>query len=399
MASESWRRNLYVMLVTEFLVITGFGFINPFLPLFIQRLGDFTSDEAALWAGVTIGATSMAMFLSGPIWGIISDRWGRKPMVLRAVFGSAVLQALSSLAPNIYLFIILRFILGFFSGTVPAVSALIASATPREKNPFAMGLLMLCVFSGITIGPSIGGFLADIFGYQACFFIASVVLFLAGLAVMLLVNEDFKRLDRQTTLGDIWQLLRSKALLPILVTICVISASQQAIQPVITLLIQEVDPSVPASSYAGIAFALLGLTAAISSIFSGRLSGRFNLKKILAFACLGATLVSLGPVWISSAVLLVIVIGAVGFFQGANMTATASLIGLALPLSQQGVAFGLSQSAMALGGGLGPSISGALGSVLGLRYVFALAAAFYLLASFVVVKYVRGRPVPAPENA
>src|SRR5512137_1404015 len=98
MASESWKKNLYIMFAAEFIVILGFSFIMPFMPLYIQELGSFNSDQAALWSGIAIGASSIALFISGPIWGIISDKWGRKPMVLRALFGSAVIQTLAGLA-------------------------------------------------------------------------------------------------------------------------------------------------------------------------------------------------------------------------------------------------------------------------------------------------------------
>ena len=87
------------------------------------------------------------MFLSAPLWGIIADRWGRKLMVLRAMFGAAVVLALTGLAPNIYYVIALRFAQGLFSGTVAAASALVAASIPNNKMPFAMGLLMVAVFS------------------------------------------------------------------------------------------------------------------------------------------------------------------------------------------------------------------------------------------------------------
>jgi MFS family permease len=82
-----------------------------------------------------------------------------------------------------------------------------------------------------------------------------------------------------------------------------------------------------------------------------------------------------------------------GLFQGANMTSTSSLIGLSLPVSQQGIAYGLSQSATSLGNGLGPIIGGALVSLLGLRYIFAVASGLFLLASGLVARCIRGQPL------
>src|SRR3972149_3344332 len=102
MALESWKRNLYAIFVAELVVLTGFSFANPFMPLFIQELGNFTNEQAAFWGGIASGASGIAMFFSAPLWGIIADRWGRKPMVLRAIFGGSAVLALMSLSPNIY---------------------------------------------------------------------------------------------------------------------------------------------------------------------------------------------------------------------------------------------------------------------------------------------------------
>jgi MFS transporter, DHA1 family, multidrug resistance protein len=390
-ATVSWKKNLYVMFVAEFIVILGFSFIMPFLPLYIQGLGNFTNKEASFWSGISLGISSIALFLSGPIWGVISDRVGRKPMVLRALFGGAIVQTLAAFAPNIYLFVTLRFIQGLFSGTVPAASALVASTSPRDKTPFAMGLLMLGVFLGNTIGPSIGGFLGAVFGFRDSFFIASGLLLIAGLLVFVLVKEDFHRPVKENSLGDVWHLLRSKAIFPLLVTICVIGMSQNVIQPVISLFIKELNPTGSTSTSAGYAFGLLGLAAAISSLVSGRLGKYISLRKVLAFSCLGAALLNLMPIWVTRDTQLIIIVGLLGLFQGGNMTSTSSLIGLSLPVSQQGIAYGLSQSASALGNGLGPIIGGGLGSLLGLRYVFTFASGLFLMASLLVSKYIKGQ--------
>ena len=144
--SESWRKNLYLIFVTEFVVIMAFSFVNPFLPLFIQKLGGFDNKQAAFWAGIALGGGGLAMFLSSPVWGIIADRRGRKLMVLRAMFGASVILALMGIVSNVYAFIALRCAQGLLSGTVAAATALVAADTPRDKIPFAMGLIMLAIF-------------------------------------------------------------------------------------------------------------------------------------------------------------------------------------------------------------------------------------------------------------
>jgi DHA1 family multidrug resistance protein-like MFS transporter len=393
MASEPWQRNLYVMFVAEFIVIMGFSFVVPFMPLFVQELGNFDGNEAALWSGIAIGISGISLFLSGPFWGIIADRWGRKPMVLRAMFGSAIVLILAGLSPNVYVFVILRFIQGLLSGTVPAASALVTASTPRNKTAFAMGLLMVAVFTGNTIGPSFGGFVADMLGFRATFFIAGALLLSGGLLVLLLVKEKFERPPQIASFSSIWHLIGARDMLPLLVMICVIGMAGQVVQPIISLYMKELNPAGAVATSAGLAFALMGLIAAASSIVAGRLSGRVSLRKILIVSCLGTALLYLLPIWAQNATQLIILVGITGLFQGGTVTSTASLIGLSLPVSQQGIAYGLSQSATSLGNGLGPVIGGSLASFISLRYVFGASVGLFLLAGTLATKFIARHPL------
>src|SRR5512136_2273210 len=100
MRSISWRKNLYLVATSEFIVLIGFSCFTPFLPLYMQQLGHLASKDAALWAGIATGGAGLCMFLSAPIWGMLADRWGRKPMLLRAQFGGAALIVCFIFAPN-----------------------------------------------------------------------------------------------------------------------------------------------------------------------------------------------------------------------------------------------------------------------------------------------------------
>jgi DHA1 family multidrug resistance protein-like MFS transporter len=381
------------MFVAEFIVIMGFSFVVPFMPLFIQELGNFNGNEAALWSGIAIGISGISLFLSGPFWGIIADRWGRKPMVLRAMFGSAIVLILAGLSPNVYFFVVLRFIQGLLSGTVPAASALVTASTPRNKTAFAMGLLMVAVFTGNTIGPSFGGFVADMLGFRATFFISGALLLSGGLLVLLLVKEKFERPPQVASFGSIWHLIGARDMLPLLVMICIIGMAGQVVQPIISLYMKELNPAGAVATSAGLAFALMGLIAAASSIVAGRLSGRVSLRKILIVSCLGTALLYLLPIWAQNATQLIILVGITGLLQGGTVTSTASLIGLSLPVSQQGIAYGLSQSATSLGNGLGPIIGGSLASFIGLRYVFGVSVGLFLLAGTFAIKFIARQPL------
>jgi len=388
MTSESWRRNLYAIFVAEFIVIMGFSFVNPFMPLFIQELGTFTNQQAAFWAGIATSASGIAMFFSAPLWGIIADRWGRKPMVLRAMFGAGAILALVGLAPNIYYVIALRFAQGLLSGTVAAASALVAASTPRNKMPFAMGLLMVAVFTGTSFGPMLGGFTADIMGYKAAFFITGGLLFSGGLIVLFLVKEKFERpaKGQSASLSSLLRLAKSREMLPLLLALCALRAGPQMITPIISLFIRELNPEGMAATASGLAFCFMGVVAAISAIITGRLGGHITLKRILVISCLGTGLLYLPPMWAQTVTQLVIFIALTGLFKGGLMTSSNALVGLSVPRSQQGIAYGLAHSANSLGSGLGPLIGGSLAPLIGLRSIFGIAGGFFMLIGVAVAK-------------
>jgi DHA1 family multidrug resistance protein-like MFS transporter len=395
MVSESWRKNLYLIFVTEFVVIMAFSFVNPFLPLFIQELGDFNNKQAAFWAGIALGGGGLAMFLSSPVWGIIADRWGRKPMVLSAMFGASVILALMGIVPNVYAFVALRCSQGLLAGTIAAASALVAADTPRNKIPFAMGLIMLAVFGGSSFGPFLGGFLADKVGYEATFFITSALLFSGGLIVLFFVKERFDRPipGQGASLGSLWHLATSREMLPLLMAICALNIGPPMISPMIPLFIRELDPRVAAATASGVAFGLMGLVAAISSVVASRLGKRISLKKIMVFSCLGTGLLYLPPMWATTVTQLLIFIALMGLLSGGLMMSANSLVSLSVSQSQQGIAYGVSTSAQALGGGLGPLIGGSLASLLGFKPIFGVAGGLFILVAVLIIKLLVGKPV------
>lgn len=383
--------------ITEFVAIMSFGFATSFQPLFIQQLGNFDNAQASFWAGVASGGGGIAMFLSAPVWGVIADRWGRKPMVLRALFGAAILSALLGLVTNIYAFVALRWLQGLLAGTVAAASALVASDTPRNRISFAMGLLMLAIYTGNSIGPFLGGFLADSLGYAVTFYITGALLLLAGLLVVFFIKEKFIRpaAGAEASLASMWSTAVSGEMLPLLIAVCALSIGQPMIAPNIPLYFRELDPGIAAATVAGLAFSLMGVMTAISSVVSGRLGKRISLKRIMVVSCIGTGLLYLPPIWAANVTQLVIFVALMGLLNGGLMMSASSLISLSVPASKQGVAYGLSTSAQSLGGGIGPLIGGSLVSWMGFRPVFGVSGAILVLVGLALIPLLARKPAEA----
>jgi len=209
----NWKSNLFFVWVAEICSRAGFSMAIPFIPFFMRDrflLCDGDVKNGVMFFGI---AGSVALFLSFPLWGMVGDRLGRRLMLLRAMFCSGILYASFMFAPSLWVLVVLRFITGFFSGTVSPAQALVVTTTPENKHGFALGVLSSSVWSGNMLGLLLGGLVVKYGSYNAFWqrifkfspdgmiaknwsynlaFVLTMVLFVfAGLIVLFFVRENF----------------------------------------------------------------------------------------------------------------------------------------------------------------------------------------------------------------
>jgi len=207
--TPGWKRNLYVIWVAELVAIAGFTVVIPFLPYYVQELGVTDLEQVEMWSGLLVTGQAITMAIFAPIWGSLADRYGRKLMVERAMFGGTILLGAMGLVRNVQQLAILRVLQGCVTGTVPAAITLVASSVPRQRAGYALGLLQMAIYSGASAGPLLGGLVADTFGYRAAFWVTAALLFTAGLSVFFLVEESVKpsRQKEDSLAEGFWQRL------------------------------------------------------------------------------------------------------------------------------------------------------------------------------------------------
>ena len=136
------------------MAIFGFSFAFPFLSIFLNKdLGVRTGTELYLWTAASASASGIAMAVASPIWGILGDRYGRKPMLIRSMLGGAITVGIIYFAQNPAELVVLRLLQGATSGTVAAATALVAAETPRSRVGWALGVVTSAVALGSAIGP------------------------------------------------------------------------------------------------------------------------------------------------------------------------------------------------------------------------------------------------------
>src|SRR2546430_14915674 len=130
------------------------------------------------------------MAIASPIWGILGDRFGRKPMLIRSMLGGGITVGLIFLAQSPIQLVILRLAQGATSGTVAAATALVAAETPRLRVGWALGVVTSAIALGGAIGPVVGGLAGDLFGLRLVLLRGRVALFLAIISAVPIRRRD-----------------------------------------------------------------------------------------------------------------------------------------------------------------------------------------------------------------
>ena len=138
-AEINWKRNLFFIWSSQVLSLMAFSFAMSFAAYYIQDLGITDPKDVKFWNGAFAASAPLAMAVMGPIWGIIGDRVGRRPMMLRAYFCATVIIFLMGRVTNVHQLIVLRVAQGAFTGTMIASTVMVAVMTPKHRQCIALG--------------------------------------------------------------------------------------------------------------------------------------------------------------------------------------------------------------------------------------------------------------------
>jgi DHA1 family multidrug resistance protein-like MFS transporter len=385
-----WRRNLAALWVAEFTAILGFSFVFPFLPLFLHHeLHIPNGPELAFWTGITGGVTGFALALTSPIWGRLADRYGRKPMLVRAMIGGGISVGLMGLSQSALQLTVLRGVQGASSGTVAAATALVATETPAPQLAWALGILSSAISLGSAIGPAAGGLAANLIGLRAIFIGGGALLLVAAIPVLLVVRESPRRVRTAPPPRTMEALRMARAgtvgaLAVLMVAQGLQQTSYSAAQQLVVLRLLQLTGVKEAQSLTGITFAAAGIATALASLTYFRVLRRSNYRSVITGGALLLGLALLGAALAASVPFLIAAFVLASFVSGALIPAFGAMIGLESPSVVQATVFGVGSSAVALGFGLGPLVGGFVASAASVQIGLVVAAALALVLAALV---------------
>ncbi len=393
MNESGWKRTFGFAFVAQFLGIVGISFATPFLPFYVAELGVTDSGAQAFWAGMVMAAGGLTFAIFAPIWGVLSDQYGRKPMVCRAMFGAAVSVLLMSFAQTVPQMIVFRVLQGAFSGTLAASIALVASVVPLKRSGLALGMMQAAVFVGNAVGPLLGGLAADAFGYRASFRLGALLTLLGGILVLVGTHENFTRPDKKAAASPGF---RTIFLLPgFLVSVMVLLSvrlSNSISNPSFPLIVEEIiDSPGKLNSITGSIIGAAAISAAAASVILGYAGDRIGRRRVLVGCCFFACLSAGGHYFAYDLPTLYVMRILFGFSVAGMMPAANAMIHEVVDPRSIGKAYGLATSISMLGSAIGPSIGGILAMHAGLRVPFLVTAGSQLGLAMIVILFLRDR--------
>jgi len=401
--------------------LAGFTIYSPFLPLYIRELGLTDERQVRLWSGIIFSAPAATMAIFSPIWGALSDRYGRKIMFERAAFGGALVTGLMGFAATVPQLAMLRAVQGVLAGTVTAATVLVATTVPKKRLGSSLGMLQMAIYAGSSAGPLLGGFIADYLGYRLAFYMTSAMLLCTGLSVLFFVRE---RIDPERKPADhtekcdqslpeprrVWLSKLRKAnprawlaasgsglLLGVFAISLLGRLGPRIVSPIFTLYIEALaPPSARVASLAGLVNGASAAAAALGAWLLGWLADRLGPQRVL-LSCIFVTAVTYVLESVAPTVGILTGLQVVaGFAMGGVLSSLSAYLAALAPQGQEGTIYGVNASLASVANAVGPIVGSALSVWFGLRFPFIVAAGVALIAG--VTAAVVGRRAGSREQ-
>jgi DHA1 family multidrug resistance protein-like MFS transporter len=351
------RKHLYILAISLVVVMLGFGIVIPIMPFYMERLGAGGTE-----LGLLVASYAVMRLICGPLWGSLSDRVGRKPILMVGIFGYGITMILFGLATKLWMLFIFRSLSGILSSaTSPTTMAYVGDSMPEKERSQGMGILGAAVGVGTIVGPGLGGLLAGE-NLATPFFIAGGMSFLALILIWLFLPESLPTAARQRNskkkrlpAREIWK-AASGSIGSLLLMAFLASFGLTAFFGIFGLYALQKFNAGP-ESVGGVMMVFGLVTALAQGLLVGPLSRRWGERRViqtgLVATAAGFLLIALSNNFITFLIAIGLFTLAIAVLSPAVSALTSSLTTL-----DQGMTMGLSNAAQSLGRIAGPLLGG-----------------------------------------
>lgn len=378
---------LWVLLLTVFVNLVGFGLIVPLLPFFAEAL------RAEPWQiTLMFSAYSLGQFFAEPFWGRLSDRIGRKPVLIATTAFNVAGYLMLAFVPNVWAAIAVRLFTGLGAGNISTIQGYVADVTPPERRAGRMGLLGGAFGLGFIVGPALGGLLANEdagrLGFQIPIFAAAGLAALSCAGVLLFLRESRAKADpaapRPNFLAGLKRARANPVIARVILCTVVYMAAFSGMESTFGLWSQRRFDWGPRE--VGLAFMVIGVVSSISqTLVAGRLARRFGEARVLAFGMSLFGLSLLLQTLSDNPVMVPVIMAFGGFGMSLAMPNISALISRSSRPDEQGALLGLNMAASSLSRMAGPIVAGAAFSAFGPNVPFLAGAVLVIPAALLAL--------------
>ena len=368
------RSPIFVLFVTIFIDLLGFGLIIPILPIFALEL-----EASSLQIGIIAGLYSLMNFIFAPFWGTLSDKIGRRPVMLISIFITMLAYVFFAFTHSLWFLIVSRIFAGIGSANISAAQAYISDITEPKDRAKNMGLIGAAFGLGFIFGPPVGGFLKSMSGAGSVtlvgYFAASLCAFNWLLAYAFLpesmTEKQAHKKFRLKPISDLLVELKKPVIRELFIVNFLFITSFAMMQ--VTLAILWIEHYLLNEKQVGFVFMFMGLSSAIvQGGLVGVLNKRFGEKQLLIMGAISMAigLMSIPFVPVDYFLVQLVSIIFIAFANGCITPAISSLISQTAGKFEQGQVLGMNQSFGSLARVIGPILGGVLYDLhFGLPYV------------------------------
>jgi len=381
-SAQGSRSTLFILLSIVVVDLIGFGIVMPVLPFYARDFG-----VTATTLGLLMMSYAAAQFVCAPLWGRLSDRVGRRPVILFSVAGTSASLLFFGLAESILWLFVARVLAGGFAANVSVASAYISDVTNEDERTRWMGMLGASFGVGFILGPIIGGLLSPL-GYRVPMLVAAGLAFINLIYAAFSLKEPDRHVDRGATAvsASRFSVLRGPEVRRLCLIYFVYSIAVSQLETIFAFFMIdrfEFDALEVAWIFVGMAIVMGGIQGGGMK----PLSARYSEKQL---AVTGSLLLGLGFVLLPSAptwavLLLPLALAAVG--RAITQPPLMSLTSMAATSDTRGVVMGTFQSSASLARVVGPVLAGLL-------YDLAEPGPFYLAAALMGLAFLLSRRLP-----
>jgi DHA1 family multidrug resistance protein-like MFS transporter len=389
---QSWVLLTVLFVLASFLEVAVVAHFILFTPTYLAGIG-FTESEINAWTGPIASAGFILGIWFVPFWGVLADRYGRKPLILRSYYVEVIAMGLAAVSHDVWLYMFARSLTGFALGNTGLMYASLTEAAPRNRVALALGLVNGSAPLGSLVGAYLGGLIVTQYGINLLFGVDAVVALLIAVMLTVFYRESFVRKPTPPIKTMLAEALRAVVRSPVAATIFVASfVSNVAFFFSYTYLpvrIGEIVGTAAAPNAIGVTQGIAGLATLVGSALWGAIADRVGLRRLL-IALMFVVMVLWLPMYFAQTIAQVAVVWALFNLVNPSIGSLMfTIISLNVPADKRASILSMIYLPLNFAFVVGPFTAAFVATNLQVRDVFLVSAVLSLLALFVFVVNLR----------